>query len=302
MDSTSLRIFLTVARRLSFTRAAQDVHLSQPAVSRRIHQLETELGVKLFELIGKTVSLTDAGRALAKDGERLIGDLERLRESVRSFESPQRGSLRIGASATPGFYLVPRVLGEFHRLHRDVELAYRVENTDRVIQRLIRNEIDVGFVGSAAKSAELREEMKFEDEIVSFVAASHPLASRRRPQLEMVGQETVVFREQGSSTRAQVERWLAKHRVRVTRTIELGCPEAVKAVVEAGLGISFTSRLGIEKELQSGALTTLPFPGLPLKRQLVVVRHVDKALSPTLDAFLALLREELARRKAGRAR
>lgn len=299
MDSTSLRTFLAVARRLNFTRAAQDVHLSQPAVSRRIHQLEGELGVKLFEQIGKTVSLTDAGRVLAREGERTLGDLERLGEAVRSFQSPELGALRIGASATPGFYLIPPLLGPFSRAHPRVELSYRVENTERVIQKLIRNEIDLGFVGSLGKPAELREELRFQDDIVCVVARDHPLARRRSLRPGDLAEEAIVLREQGSATRALVERWFAKHRLRPSRTIELGCPEAVKSVVAGGLGVAFMSRLGVGRELREKVLELLSLPGLPLRRQLVVVRHVDKTASPVIEAFLSSLKDEMERRANG---
>ena len=296
MDSTSLRIFLAVARRLNYTRAAEDVHLSQPAVSRRIHQLEHELGVKLFEQIGKSVGLTDAGLVLAREGERTLGDLERLGEAVRTFRSADQGTVRLGASATPGFYLVPPVLGRFHRQFPRVDLSYRIENSERVVQKLIRNEIDLGFVGDAGKTTELHEELRFQDEIVCVVAAEHPLAGRRSVRPADLASQTLVSREHGSATRALVERWLAKHRVRPVRTIELGCPEAVKSVVASGLGVAFMSRLGITRELSDRALAVLKLPALPLVRQLVLVRHIDKSASPAISAFLSHLRRALERR------
>lgn len=128
------------------------------------------------------------------------------------------------------------------------------------------------------------------------VARDHPLAKRRSLRPGDLAEETMVLREQGSATRALVERWFAKHRLRPVRTIELGCPEAVKSVIAGGLGVAFMSRLGVVRELRERVLELLPLPGLPLRRQLVVVRHVDKTASPVIEAFLSSLRAELDRR------
>lgn len=287
MDPTSLRVFLAVARRLNFTRAAEDVHLSQPAVTRRIQQLEHELGARLFEQIGRSVSLTDAGRFLAREAERLLGDMDRLGESLRGFEAPGQGSLRVGASSTPGLYLLPRVLAGFQAAFPRVSLQYRVENSERIVQALLRNELDLAMIGSEERAGPLVSEAAFDDEIVCFSASPG-----RAPEPGV----TLVTREPGSATRRLVERWLSRRRLAGGPEIELQSPEAVKAVVAGGLGISFISRMAIEDELARGTLHEIPAAGLPLRRRLTLVRHADKAASAVMASFLEHLRGALEER------
>lgn len=166
MNPRHLQTFLAVRKHLNYTRAAEDVFLTQPAVSRQVRQLEEELGVRLFEQIGKSLYLTDAGKTLAAEAEKLLGAMERTAEAVRSHGSAERGSVRIGASTTPGFYLLPALLGRFHRRFPEVTLHYTVENSLKIEQKIIRNELDLGFVGARLTSEELELKALVEDEIV----------------------------------------------------------------------------------------------------------------------------------------
>jgi DNA-binding transcriptional LysR family regulator len=285
MDPKLLKTFLAVRRHASFTEAAREEFLTQPAVSRRIRQLEAELGVRLFEQIGKSLHLTDGGRVLAAEAERLLGSIERSAEAVRRVRSVEHGSLRIGASSTPGFYLLPRVVGRFHRRFPGVELGYSVENSLRIEERILRNEIDLGFVGAHLAHEDLRLEPVVEDEVVCFTHPSHALAARARVEAKDLRGQLWVVREEGSGTRRLVEGWLAKRRVRIERTIELGCPEAVKSLVAAGVGVSAISVHGL-KEQPRARLVRLPVAGMRLLRPIYLVRHRDKHVSPVMEAFL----------------
>ncbi|MHC4729076.1 MAG: LysR family transcriptional regulator, partial [Planctomycetota bacterium] len=148
MNPHHLRTFLAVRKHLNYTHAAQDLFLSQPAVSRQVRQLERELGVRLFEQIGKSLHPTDAGETLTREAEKILGALERTAEAVRAHRSAEHGSLRVGASTTPGFYLLPGLLGRFHARYPRVDLRYAVENSLRIEQMIVRNELDLGFVGA----------------------------------------------------------------------------------------------------------------------------------------------------------
>jgi DNA-binding transcriptional LysR family regulator len=293
MQQDHLRTFLAVVRRMNFTRAAGDVHLSQPAVSRRIHQLERELGVVLFEQVGRTVRLTDAGRVLAGEADRILGDLERLKEAIAGFRSADRGSLRIGASSTPGLYVVPHVLGPYCRDYPAVELSYRVENSSQVEQLLIRNEIDLGFVGARRLGDELVCELTQPDVIACVVGRAHPLARLAEVPAAALGAYPWILREPGSATRGLVDEWAAQKRLRPARIIELRYPEAIRELVRAGVGVGFASELGIAPAVRAGDLARITVKGMALKRNLSLVRHKDKRPTPVMATFVNCARSAL---------
>jgi DNA-binding transcriptional LysR family regulator len=241
--------------------------------------------VRLFEQLGKSLHLTDAGRVLASEAEKLLGSIERSAEAVRAVRSVEHGSLRIGASSTPGFYLLPRIVGRFHRRFPGVDIGYAVENSLGIEERILRNELDLGFVGAHLSHADLRLDPVLEDEVVCFAHPSHPLARRARIDPKDLRGALWVVRERGSATRRLVEAWLAERGVRIERTIELGCPETVKALVAGGVGISAISIHGL-RERSRGRLARLPVAGLRLRRPIYLVRHADKHVSPVMEAFL----------------
>ena len=295
MNPHHLRTFLAVRSHLNYTRAAEQLFLSQPAVSRHLRQLEAELGVRLFEQLGKTLHLTDAGRTLGLEATRILGALERAAEAVRAYRSAEHGSLRIGASTTPGLYLLPGLLGRFRKRYPGVELHYAVENSLRIERMIVRNELDLGFVGGHLANEDLDLQPVLEDEIVCFAAPSHPLARRRRIPPEALGKETVIIRKQGSATRRLFESWLANENTRLGKTIQVQGPEAGKILVGAGMGVSFMSVHGIRKELRRKRFRVLPVTRLRLRRRIQLVRHRDKHTTPVMEAFLALARSAWSR-------
>ena len=289
MNPHHLRTFLAVRRHRNYTRAGEEVFLTQPAVSRQVRQLEEELGVRLFEQIGKSLHLTDAGKTLAVEAEKLLGAMERTAEAVRSHRSAERGSVRIGASTTPGFYLLPDLLGRFHRRFPKVALHYTVENSLRIEQMLVRNELDLGFVGARLSSGELELKPLVEDEIVCFAAPSHRLAKARRIDPSLFEEEMWVIREKGSATRRIFEDSLSSRKGTIRNAIELACPEACKALVRAGIGISFMSVHGLRSEIRAKCLVKIPVTGMSLKRPIFLARHSEKRNSPVMESFLAIV-------------
>lgn len=298
LNPRQLRTFLAVRKHRSYTRAGAEVFLSQPAVSRQIQGLEQELEVCLFEKVGKSVRVTDAGETLAKEAEKILGSMERAREAVRGHRSAATGTLRVGGSTTPGLYLLPPLLGRLHTRLPGVELHYVVESSRRIEQRIVRNELDLALVGVPLGNTDLRQEPIFEDEIVCFASATHPLARRRRIDPRSLESEICVTRERESATRELFESWLVRAGGRLGRRIELQGPEEAKAIVAAGVGFSFASVSALRGARASGTLKKLSVSGLVLKRAIYLVRHADKPSSPVMEAFLSLLRS----RRGGRAR
>lgn len=296
MNPRHLQTFLAVRRHLNYTRAAEEVFLTQPAVSRQVRQLEEELGVRLFEQIGKSLHLTDAGKTLAAEAEKLLGAMERTAEAVRSHRSAERGSVRIGASTTPGFYLLPDLLGQFHRRFPKVALHYTVENSLKIEQMIVRNELDVGFVGAHLSNEDLDLRPLVEDEIVCFAAPSHRLAKARHIAPSSLEKEMWIIREKGSATRLLFEDWLSSKKSAIRKSIELTCPETCKALVKAGIGISFISIHGLRSEIRTKRLVKIPVMGMSLKRPIFLARHSDKRNSPVMERFLTIVESVLGKR------
>lgn len=286
MNTDHLASFLAVASRLNYTRAGEDLHLSQSAVWRQMRQLESRLGVPLFEQIGKNLHLTEAGRELEREAQVLLGQVGRIEETVRAHGKDVLGRVRVGASTTPGFYLLPGVLGGFHTEHPDVELHFEIDNSAAIEEKLVRNELDLALVGGPVGHPELCARKCIDDEVVCFAAPSHRLASRGRVSPSSLRAELCVVREEGSATRRLFEAWIEGKDGLPERTVVIRCPEALKTIVASGMGFSFLSAHGIGPEVARGELVRLPVAGMRLTRPITLAWHVDKLLSPTIRGFI----------------
>jgi len=291
MNPNLLQAFLAVSRHRSFTRAAADLFISQPAVSRQIQQLERELGVALFEKIGKSLHLTDAGRTLADEAESALGNLGRIVEAVRAHAAPSVGRLRIGAATTPGLYMLPTPLGDFLREHPGVELSYLIEPSDQIVRRVVANEIDVGFIGATVEASGIASEAIAHDEVVCFASPRHPAAQPKRIDIRNLLDTTWIVRPKGSATRALFDSWQTEIGIRFEHTIELACPEGIRALVAAGVGLSYMSVYGLHDSLRRRTLVKVPINGMRLRRSIIAIHHVDKQVSAVMDEFLGIVRE-----------
>lgn len=292
MNVRDLSIFLAVAGRLNYTRAGEDVHLSQSGVSVRVRELERELGVKLFEQLGKKVALTEAGRLLEPYARRVVAAVEDARQAIEEFRGLERGHLRIGASTTPGMYLVPRIIAEFKRSYSQVELSLGVKDTRGVEEGVLRNEYDFGFVGGHLTGGEDVEVISWcIDELILIAAPDHALARRKQVELRNIAKEPFIFRESGSATQAVVEKSLLDAQVQLQPIIELDNPEAIKQAVETGLGIAFISKFAVRRELNAKTLIALKVKDLEVSRELKIVHRKDKHLSPAATEFIELAKE-----------
>jgi len=288
LEPSWLTTFLAVAEHLNFTRAAEALYLSQPAVSRQMKALQQTLGVPLFEQVGRSLELTDTGRAFLPQAQRLRGDLERAREALQEVQRGSVGRLRIGASTTPGLYVLPRALGPFLRARPRVDLTFRLANTRAIEEALLHNELDLGFVGGHLVHAELSAEPLVGDEVLVYAARSHPLARLKRVRPERLVKETFVLREPGSATRRAFEAWLATRGLSLSRVIELSGPEAIKRLVLGGVGVAISSCQGLPA--RGGGLEILKVPSLDIRRTLLVVRHKDKVLTPLAEELVEAAR------------
>jgi DNA-binding transcriptional LysR family regulator len=276
MDIRDLEVFLAVVKHLNFTRAGEEVHLSQPSISVRIRRLEDELQIKLFEQVNKKVVLLEAGRLLESHAWRAVTALADARRAIEDLKGLEFGSLRIGASTTPGMYLVPRIIAEFKRKHPKIFMRLSIKNTREIEIDMIKNEFDLGFVGGHLVSDNIEWLPWRTDEIVLVAPPYHPLVKRKQIRLCDLAKEKLLYREQGSATRAEVERKLA----------DLDNPEAVKQAVANGLGIAFVSQFAVETELRAKTLVAVKVQGLRINRELKIIYRKGKHLSRSASALI----------------
>lgn len=284
-----LWVFRTVARHLSFSRAAVELALSQPAVSMHVKQMEDHLGLDLFEKVGRRVFLTDAGRHLHEYSDRIFALIDETIQCMEDLKGVSRGSLRVAADTTAGVYVVPNYLGAFRRAYPGVNIALEVTNRANLTRRLLLNDVDLAVMGQVPPEEDLTAEPFLANELVVISSTAHPLASRRRIPVEDLAQEVFLVREVGSGTRATAERFLADNGVPLRIGMELGSNSAIKQAVANDLGIAVISRHAVSLEVTAGRLAILDVRGFPLIRHWHVVHRRSKHLPPAAVAFKALL-------------
>jgi DNA-binding transcriptional LysR family regulator len=289
-----VKSFLAVADTGGFTKAAKAIHLSQPAVSTHIKELEANLGTRLFEHIGGRVRLSRAGEAAAREARKVMESVRSFRDAVVESEEMVKGTLALGASTTPGNYLLPPLMGRFERLHPQAKTSLFIGNSTEVLERMTANEVDLGMVG-APPGADFIHRPFAQDEIVLFAGSNHRLARKRRLRAADLAGERILRREADSATRGLGDAWFSGERLHPV-TMELGSPETVKRAAASGLGIGILSRFAIEWELREKRLVILNVPGFPIRRPLYVAHLRKKHLTPAMKSFLQLV--EGARRRS----
>lgn len=283
-----LRVFLAVARRRNFTRAAEDLLISQSAVSAQVRELTDLLGVPLFDQVGKKIHITEAGRLLEAQAVRVEGVVGEIDDEFLSRREGRSGAIRVGGSTSIGIYVLPSFIAAFSAVHPGVEITMAIENTSEVEARLLRDEFDVAFIGRPVSSAALAARDLFEDEIIFACAPSHPLASGGAPSARKISGEKLFVREPGSATRRTMEERCLRRKMVFDNHTQLGSVEAIKQAVMAGLGISYFSSLTITHEMETGRLVPLPVRGLKVQRTFYLVRRKSKRVTPALRDFIEL--------------
>jgi len=293
MENFRLKVFRAVPRHLNFRRAAEELCLTQPAVTLQIKALEQDLGVQLFDRSGAHITLTPAGDVLLK----YAGEMEKLEAATQAalapFSEGQRGELRIGASLTIAQYILPHLLGAFQQQHPQVRPIVTTCNTEQVLEALVAHQVSVGFIEGPAMRRDVRTEVFLEDEIVLMVPPAHEWSERGFVDPDELLQERLLMRERGSGTRRVVEMALQKCGVKVKHLhlgMEFDSTEGITTAVEAGLGIGFASLWAISKELQVGSLRVVPIRGVQIKRPLSVAYPLGQEPQGIALAFFNYLR------------
>lgn len=287
-----LKTFEAVARLRSFSRAAEEMHVTQPTVSKQIRLLHEEIGLSLLEQIGKKVFLTEAGELLYATCAEWLDTWGRFEQTIADLKGLKQGRLKI-AAVTTCKYFMPRVLGPFCAEYPGIDISMEVINRDRLLERLSRNEDDLYVMGIPPEAWDIESEPLVENPLVVVAPASHPLAGRRRIPFARLGKEVFLVRERGSGTRIAMENAFAERGVPLTVKMELGSNEAIKQAVAGGLGLAVLSVSTLHFDTGLDDLVMLDVQGFPLKRFWYVVRPRGKQLSVVAHTFLEFLREHV---------
>jgi DNA-binding transcriptional LysR family regulator len=283
-----LQVFEAIAKHGSFTRAAEELFLTQPTVSQQMKQLTKAIGMPLFEQIGKRLYLTEAGESVLKVSKDISERFSELEMSLADLRGMKQGKLKISAITTAK-YFVPRLLGPFHREYPGINISFQVNNRQQVLDRLADNLDDLYFIGLPPSGHDICVRPVLENPLVIVAPHNHPLARERNIPLSRLAEEPFIMREPGSGTRMVVEQFLQESHTTMNVVMEIGSNEAIKQAIVGGLGVSALSRHSLALEGTHGPLIVLDVEGFPLQRHWYVVYPQSKQLSIVAQTFLDFL-------------
>ena len=298
MENFRLKVFRSVCEQLSFRRAAEELHLSQPAITQQVKALEDELGTRLFDRTGGRVVLTPAGRILKKRAAELAELAAHTQGEIAALSGEHSGLLSAGASTSIAQYVLPRMLGDFKRQHPKVKLQIRSGNTEQVLEWLVEGRISIGLIEGPALRKDLRVEPFMEDELVLLFPAGHPWSKRKELAVEDLKGASFLLRERGSGTRRVLEQALERAGLKMREidvAMELDSSEAIISSVEMGLGIGFVTRAAVLPRLPLGKIATASIKGMRIPRNFSFVYPAGPKPDGLAGALRKFTLEESAR-------
>lgn len=279
-----LRVFSEVARQLSFSKAAQHLHLSPPAVTMQVKELESHVGMPLFERKGRQVALTLAGEYMLVYARRILATLKDAEDAVARLQKLEIGTLTIGMVSTAEYFL-PRLLAGFQAEHPGIDIRLVVSNRDQLVRMLQANEVDIAIMGRPPREMATRAEPFAAHPHVFVAPPGHPLLNRGHPPLQTLLAYKLILREEGSGTRAALDHFVREHNFEHPDTMEMSSNETIKQAVMAGMGLGFLSLHTIGLELDNKLLVVVDIEGSPVVRAWNVVHTLSKLLSPAAEAL-----------------
>jgi molybdate transport repressor ModE-like protein len=290
IDPARLRLLVEVRRQGSISAAADACRMGQPSATKHLKTLEAAVGAKLIERNGRSSRLTEAGEVVAGHGVRVLDAIEAMREDLRSLNGAERGTLTLGASTTPGSYVLPSLLQCFADRHPRVDVDVVIGSSAWVADRVARREVSLGLAGEVDLPEGVFAEPFLDDEVVGIAAPGQLKLRRGRVSLGDLTPQTLLVREHGSSTRAVAERYLARADYHPAKRWELDSNEAIKRSVRAGLGIGFVSKLVVDEELDRGDLVSFQLEDAePMRRSVYLLRPDGRDPTPSERAFIETL-------------
>ena len=285
-----LEVFEAIVRFGSFTRAAEELFLTQPTVSLQIKKLTDVVGLPLFEQIGKKIYLTDAGRELHQMNLDIFERFERFEMVTSNMKGMKAGKLRL-AVVTTAKYFAPRLLGMFCRQYPGIDVSLKVSNREHILERLVKNQDNLYILGQPPKEIDVIAETFLDNPLVVLASVNHPLANEKGITLKRIAKESFLSREFGSGTRIATERFFADQGLKPNIRMELGSNEAIKQAIVGGLGISILSRHTLALDMPTGQLAVLDVQGFPINRHWYYAYPAGKQLSIVAQVFLEYLQQ-----------
>jgi DNA-binding transcriptional LysR family regulator len=279
-----LAVLEAVARNLSFTKAAEELHLTQPAVSMQIKQIEESIGLPLFEQVGKKVFLTEAGQEMYNYARSIQQQLAEAEAIIEDLKGVKRGTLTIAVASTAN-YFAPRILAAFKENYDKVTFSLDVTNRKGLLSHLDNNDTDLVIMGRPPANMEVEAEFFMENPLVAIAPANHSLVNVPNIPIVTLLKETFIIREEGSGTRNAIERFISEHGFEIATSLSMSSNEAIKQAVQAGLGLGIVSIHTLEMELELRRLEILDVESFPILRNWYVVHRKGKRLSPVAQAF-----------------
>jgi len=294
MNFKQLEAFIWVAELQSFTRAARQLYMSQPAVSFQIKALEEDLQVALFQRGDKKVVLTEAGRLLYPEAKQMIRHYNRIKAGLDDLKGLKTGHLVVGASTIPGEYLLPLMIGGFKEKYPGIQVVLKVAGSGQVSRWIREREVDLGITGATLEGEGIECQQWLRDQLILIVHPSHPWAKLDIVTLDDFKIESMILREQGSGTRRSLEQRLGEKGValdKIHHTMELGSTRAVITAVEANLGVSIVSKYAVQESLELGKVKKVQLDDVDLSRYLYQVRHTQGIGGYAIEAFITFIND-----------
>lgn len=286
-----LEILQAVARCGSFSSASNEIHLTQPAVSMQIKQLENLLGMALFEHAGKKIRLTEAGRETLRSAQFIAREVNNLEQSLDNLKGLKGGTLTVSVVSTASVFAA-RLMAMYRQQHPDVQLSLNVVNRETLLEHLTENRSDLALMGMPPMGYHLTAKPFMDNPLIIIASSHHPLAGQKNIPVERLLEEPLVVREPASGTRNALENFFVERHLPFKSAMEMNKNEAIKQAVEAGLGVGLVSLHTVQAELIAGQLCVLDVEGFPLKRQWYLVQREGKRLNPAAQAFAELVLEQ----------
>lgn len=291
MNFRKLKIFYETAIHLNMTKVAKDMYISQPSISQSINELESELGAKLFDRIGKKLFLTHEGEVFLNYTRRILNLYDEGVKTIREFNVNGKGKIVIGASTTIGIYILPEIIKEFSSKYKDIEISLIIENTKNIEKLILENKVDFAYVEGDVHSDEIRKEVVWKDELVFICGDKNDLRNYKKIDGKVLENQKLIMREDGSGTREHTELFLKKNKIKFTTFLELGNTEAIKKTVEANLGVGCLSYRVVEDKVKSGELFIFRLLEGSIERDLYLISHNDKFISNNMKTFIEYTRD-----------
>ncbi|USK83411.1 LysR family transcriptional regulator [Peribacillus asahii] len=288
-----LSVFISVADKRNFSRAAEELHMTQPAVSQQIQQLEKHVGAKLLLRTNKSVQLTKAGEIVYLHAKEITGLYKRMSMLVNELNNEPTGPLKIGASYTFGEYVLPHILARMKNLFPNIFPSVQIGNTRDIAKAITSHEIDVGIVEGEISLRNIYIKSVSTDQMYIVAGGKYPIYFNKEVTRRQVEQENWIVREVGSGTREATETLFQSLQIRPSKLMEFGSTQLIKEAVEAGLGISYLSELTVKKERMLGTIQVLNVKGTPIKRNFSVITESVESHTKSMNLFIELIEKYL---------